>query len=188
MNDTSSCAVPSAATSPIHWRLPENIPASERPPALWDWLVETESLTERLRGHCRGDFAVRVLAVAETGFDHDERAWTGALSGVAREVYLCDGGTPWVYARTLAADSEPAARLRALGETSLGDWAFAQSSAKRGPIEVACLSTADDLYRRALPDDGIRPVALWGRRSMLTAAGASIFIYECFLEGAAPWR
>lgn len=187
MNETYSVAAPPAATPLLCWRLPENVPASERPPALWNWLVETESLTERLRGHCRDDFAVRVLGVAETGFDDDERAWTGVLSGVAREVYLCGGGTPWVYARTLAAGGEPAARLRALGGTSLGDWAFAQPSARRGPIDVARLTAADALYRRALPD-GARPAALWSRRSMLTAAGASIFIYECFLEGGAPWR
>lgn len=175
-----------AATGP-QWRAPEAFAATERPAALWSWLTHIGSLTARLRERC-AKFNVYVLRVGDIALDEDEAAWTGAARAVVREVFLRCGETPWIYARTLALGGEPAARLRALGETPLGAWAFAQPGTGRDGLEIARVHAPDVLYRRAAATAPGQTSALWCRRSVLSAAGESLYICECFFEDGTPWQ
>lgn len=182
MNDSNR-----AVTGP-QWRAPEVFAAAERPAVLWSWLTHTGSLTALLRERC-AEFNVCVLRVAEIGLDDDEAAWIGAARAVVREVFLRCGETPWIYARTLAVDDDPAARLRSLGEMPLGAWAFAQSGTGRDGLEIACVHAPDALYQRvAAAEAAAKPSALWCRRSVLNAGGESLYICECFFEDGTPWR
>lgn len=168
----------------LEWRAPETFPDNVRPCSLWPWLVETESLTARLRARCPTGFRVRVLSSGDADLTADEAEWTGRSHGFLREVHLCCGETPWVYARTLVmngGDSE--ARLRGLGEKPLGDWAFEQDATWRDALEVARLDHA------ALPAALAEEVALWGRRSVLRTGDDALYISEYFLDGVTtPWR
>jgi chorismate--pyruvate lyase len=159
-------------SSPLDWRLPENIPAAGRPASLWPWLIEDGSLTARLRRHCGDRFCVRVLASSSGTLTHDEAAWTGQDHGFVREVELCCGATPWVHARTVAINGGASeTRLRNLGGESLGDGAFGHAPTRRDALRVACA-------------DG----GLWSRRSILHIGDERIYIYERFLNGGAPWN
>jgi chorismate--pyruvate lyase len=156
------------------WQCPETVACEVRPRALWPWLVEADSLTARLRARCAGGLCVRVLASAPARLTADEAAWTGRREAFVRETHLCCGETPWIYARTIAIDGSPAeARLRALGDSPLGDGAFAEASTWRGGLEVAGPGAA-------VPD--------WRRRSVLHIGEERLYIAERFLDGATPWQ
>ncbi|HET7306801.1 MAG TPA: chorismate lyase [Gammaproteobacteria bacterium] len=186
MKEFSLEAAPVAGSIPA-WRAPQTIPDAERPAALWPWLTESGSLTARLRGRCGDGFCVRILRSGTAALTADETAWTGCEQGFVREVHLCCGTTPWVYARTLAVDGgEPEARLRDLGRKPLGDWAFDQPSARRSPLEIAYLDDAGALFPDPMIANGTG--GLWARRSVLSVGDQSLYISECFLHGATPWR
>lgn len=181
--DSSDCDA-----AALVWRPADAVPAAERP-ALWPWLTEAGSLTARLRAHCGDAFRVRVLMSVERKLTAQEAGWAGGDTAYVREVQLCGGDSPWVYARTLApAGGAAHERLRTLGTRPLGDWAFGCGDACRSPLEVARVEPGAWLHRRAVPDGVTAPVELWARRSVLTAAEMSLFICECFLGGATPWR
>ena len=79
------------------WRPVTTWPAVERPPALWEWLTHTGSLTQKLRALAKDAFHVQVLK--ETGIElaTGDAQLLGVPPGSAaqlREVYLC-GAQPW---------------------------------------------------------------------------------------------
>ncbi|HET7568980.1 MAG TPA: chorismate lyase [Gammaproteobacteria bacterium] len=186
MKEFSAEARPVAVRLP-QWRSPDTVPETARPRELWPWLTESGSLTARLRSRCDAGFGVRILRSGTAVLTADETAWTGRGHGFVREVHLCCGTTPWVYARTLAVDGgEPEARLRDLGRKPLGDWAFDQPSARRSPLEVAWLDDVAALFPDAAIANGTG--GLWARRSVLSVGDQSLYISECFLHGATPWR
>ncbi|HET7371297.1 MAG TPA: chorismate lyase [Gammaproteobacteria bacterium] len=179
----SSVEARAAAGFPTGWHSPDTISDTARPAELWPWLVEPGSLTARLRAACGDAFRVRVLMSAASEVTADEAEWFGHPHAFVREVYLCSGGTPWVYARTLVLDGSPSeARLRTLGETPLGDGAFGRASTRRESLEVARLD--HPMFADALPQ-GV--AAVWARRSVLRVDGEPLHIAEYFLDGPTPW-
>ncbi|NJM13556.1 MAG: chorismate lyase, partial [Synechococcaceae cyanobacterium SM1_2_3] len=91
------------------------------PPGLADWLLNSGSLTRRLRLHCQSRFQVRVLGQGWGRPMADEARALGLRLGAwawIREVQLLGDGQPWVFARTLI----PADTLRGRGRrlTRLG--------------------------------------------------------------------
>ena len=176
------------AASTTLWQSLEDLPASARPRALWPYLAESGSLTERLRAKDAG-FNVRLLGHGHTALSEEDRDLLGAKpeeAGYARQVYLCGGDhRPWVYARSLTAGPSEA-WLKELGEQPLGDRVFANPRAERSPIVAAQLDAHHVLHKEALahlsPQERARAAEpLWARRSRLTVEGAHILIYECFL-------
>lgn len=162
--------------------------AAVRPAALWPFITETGSLTERLRQRAGNTFSVRLLNHGHAALPAEEAVLLGSKpeqAGYVRQVFLCGGGRPWVYARSLAA-GHAEHWLKDLGEQPLGERVFAHPGARRSPVEAARLSLhhalckeaathMSDAERRALPE------SLWARRSLITIEGAGILIYECFL-------
>lgn len=158
-------------------------PAARRPAALWSFIAESGSLTERLKAKAGADFHVQLLRQGHFALDEEDMGLLDAKpeeAGFVRQVYLCGRG-PLVYARSLAVGA--AERwLRELGEQPLGERVFAEADARRGPIQVAELNPHDHLYKEAvagLPGHPEGP--LWARRSLINVGGAGILIYECFL-------
>ena len=170
------------------WQPLEAWAPAARPRALWAYLTETGSLTERLRSRDAG-FQVRLLAHGHTTLSEEDTALLDAKpeeAGYLRQVYLCGGDQrPWVYARSLTAGPSES-WLKELGEQPLGDRVFANPRAERSPIVVAHLDTHNALHKEALAHLSAQERAraagpLWARRSRLTVEGAHILIYECFL-------
>lgn len=178
-----------AATASIDthvWRPTHAWAPEVRPPALWPFLVEAGSLTERLKTKAGGAFHVRVLEEGGVALAAEDAALLSARAGeqgFMRQVYLC-GSEPLVYARSLAV-GEGARWLQELGDNPLGQKVFAEKGVRRSPIEATHLSPGQPLYDAAVVQLSRKPAELWARRSLLSVKGAVILIYECFLPGLA---
>jgi len=170
------------------WRSVDDWPPSARPASLWPLIAESGSLTERLRAKSGGKLQVQVIAQGHASLLEEDMALLGAKpeeAGYVRQVYLCGGEQPWVYARSLVAGAADR-WLKTLGDQPLGDQVFARKDAERSPIEAAQLDPRHALYKEALahlPQDERARAAgpLWARRSLLSVDGIRILIYECFL-------
>lgn len=165
------------------WHSSDAWPVEQRP-ALWAWLLDSGSLTKKLRATAGPTFHVRVLHEGQTTLDSENASLLQTHPGDAaleRRVYLC-ADTPWVYAHTLAL-TESRQWLDSLGNLPLGDRIFTNAAAQRSVIEVAQLDPQQELYQAALQDQEMRPSRLWARRSVLTVDGQRLLIYECFLPG-----
>lgn len=166
------------------WRALPSWPADARPAALWPFLSEAGSLTERLRAKAGASFHVQVLKEGEARLLAQDAMLLRAKAGepaFLRQVYLC-GAEPLVYARSVAT-GEAARWLKELGENPLGTRVFAEKDAHRGTIEITRLACGEPLYEAAVAGLMHEPAELWARRSLLTVGAAAILIYECFLPG-----
>lgn len=164
----------------IHWHRPK---ASTIPcPVLADWLLQTGSLTERLKAHCR-EFYVSVLNESHCDISADEtvKLRLKIPKAVKREVILQGDNTPWIYARTLIApdlymlDSKA---LSALGDQPLGAVIFNDPQFIRLPFEITVIDPDDPL----LADIGvISQHPLWARRSIFHYGVDHMMVMELFL-------
>lgn len=167
------------------WRPTHAWAPEVRPQTLWPYVVETGSLTERLKAKAGGTFHVRVLEEGPAALAAEDATLLSAKPGESaflRQVYLC-GSEPLVYARSLAL-GEGAHWLQELGDNPLGSKVFAvKKDVQRSPIEATHLSPGQPLFDAAVARLGSKPTELWARRSLLKVKGAAILIYECFLPG-----
>ncbi|MBK8537138.1 MAG: chorismate lyase [Candidatus Competibacteraceae bacterium] len=172
---------------PPRWHSYPRLSRRDLPATLTDWLLDSGSLTRRLRQLCPSQFRVRVLwqgwnrpSVDEArvlGLRLDAWVWT-------REVQLLCDDQPWVFARTLI----PARTLRGrgcrltrLGTRPLGEVLFTDPGVRRGPVEIARIVTGQCLHQRALAGCTEPPDAIWGRRSMFWIAKRPLLVCEIFL-------
>ncbi|HVC37286.1 MAG TPA: chorismate lyase, partial [Gammaproteobacteria bacterium] len=133
------------------WRPLEACSVQQRPAALWSWLEDAGSLTERLRAAVGDVFHVRVLHEGHASLDAEDARLLHAPAGTSarnRQVYLC-ADAPWVYARTLAL-TESGHWLDKLGTHPLGERVFAVADTQRSPIQVAKLYPEHELYQAAV--------------------------------------
>ncbi len=167
---------------------------SRLPCALRPWLLDAGSLTDRIRQRCEGCFRVQVVS---EGWQRPYRDEVQALSlrpttlGWVRQVQLLCDEIPWVFARTvipIRTLSGAQRRLIRLGERPLGAFLFADPALQRAAVELARITPGHALYAAASGGLGIRPEALWGRRSVFRLGGKPLLVTEVFLpaiEGAA---
>lgn len=145
-----------------------------------DWLFDEGSLTRRLTALSDGAFAVQPLAEGWHRMRPDECAALGVADGSlgwVREVYLKGHGTPWVFARSVAARNALEGSgfdLRLLGSRSLGELLFSDRAFHRGPIEVC-------RYPAACMPAEVRAERPWGRRSLFSRDGLGVLVAEVFL-------
>ncbi|HET7176260.1 MAG TPA: chorismate lyase [Gammaproteobacteria bacterium] len=173
-----------AVSIPFHsWRPLPSWSVDARPAALWPYLSEAGSLTERIKAKAGAAFHLQILKEQAAPLLPQDAALLYARTGepaYLRQVYLC-GPEPLVYARSVAV-GEGARWLKELGENPLGARVFADRDARRGPIEVTCLTVGEPLHTAAVAGLSRVPQELWARRSLLTVGAAAILIYECFLS------
>lgn len=176
-----------------HWRPVKRWSRQHAPAGLLGrWLLDTRSLTDRVRACCRRPFSVRLV---DQGWHRPRRDEARALSlphrahALIREVQLLCGDQPWVFARTVIPAGTltgPQRRLAHLGTRPLGAFLFADSTMQRGPVELACLRPTDGVYRSAITGLEAAPVGLWGRRSLFWLGGKPLLVCEIFLPAIAP--
>ena len=154
-----------------------------------DWLLDTESLTQRVRQACIGQFRVRVLS---QGWGRPLRSEARALRlhhgerCLVREVQLLCAERPWVFARTIipvTTLSGPQRRLARLGSRPLGAVLFADPSMRRGAVQIAAITARHGVFARATRELTRRPAQIWGRRSVFRLAGKPLLVSEIFLPG-----
>ncbi len=151
------------------------------------WLIDRGSLTDRIRGRC-GAFSVRLVFQGPRRATRDERFLFGgrARQTLVREVYLCCGDVPVVFAHSVARRGDLRRAWRALnrlGTRPLGAALFADPRVRRQPLRFRELRARDELTALALAGvRGQRP-ALWARRSLFTLRNSPILVTEIFLPG-----
>lgn len=158
---------------PVSWRPVGQWRRSVVPAELRPWLLDTGSLTRRLRLASGGDFSVRVLARRWERPRLDERRRLGLPDravALVRQVQLLCHGRPVVYARTVlprTALRGSVRRLARLGGKPLGEMLFRDSTMRRGVTEIGPVTTGDGLE--------------WGRRTVYHLRGQRLLVSEIFL-------
>ncbi|TJZ73139.1 chorismate--pyruvate lyase family protein [Chitiniphilus eburneus] len=157
------------------------------PRPLRPWLTESGSLTARLIAHypC---FKVRVLAQGLARPHDDERATLGLpranVRVPSREVLLCSGDTPLVFAHSV---TTPAAvrrgfrKFRHIGGRSLGSMLFASPTIARSMLAWRRVDARHPLWRKARAVVGPLPARLWARRSVFYTGPDRLLVTEVFL-------
>ena len=160
-------------------------PHAPLPAGLRPWLISRDSLTARLRAHTRA-FRVKLLY---QGLGHplpDECALLGIRPGTrawVREVLLCDGDKPLVYAHSVL----PAPALRGawslfagLGTRPLGEVLFTDPAVLRHALHFKALSARHPLFRRLASH--ATASRLEARRSLFHRRGRGLLVTEVFLD------
>ncbi|KJZ04175.1 chorismate--pyruvate lyase [Pseudoalteromonas piscicida] len=151
-------------------------------PALSPYLLETQSLTAKLKETC-DKFSVTVLA---NEFRNAPDALRTELSEQVwcREVTLNCNGKAAVFGQSWLNESACTVGMDAIGETPLGELLFTDSNWQRGTLEFLRLSTADypALIELIAPTTGVAPERLFARRSWFKNGKAKILVCEVFIS------
>lgn len=151
-------------------------------PALLPWLFDASSLTARLIELCGKDFSVQVVSQQWQKMSSDEisaMSLKNTHAALVRQVYLCCGNKPLVYARTVipASTIQGAQRRYAnMGSRPLGAMLFTDRTMRREAVQIAKLP---EFYAAHRYVEGGEPV--WGRRSVFRVAGKPLLVSEYFL-------
>lgn len=143
------------------------------------------SLTQAVRALSR-DFAVRVVGEGFARPLPDEAPVLGTPARArvwSREVLLCDGGVPLVFAHTVLAREALVAWpwVRTLGRTPLGEVLFNHPRVVRLPLAFRRLDWRHPLYHAARRATGVTAARLWARRSLFGLDGQQLLVSEVFL-------
>lgn len=159
---------------------------------LYDWLVDTGSLTARLKKYCQ-EFSVEILSEGHYPLSKDEKNKLNLADniGFVREVLLKLDGVPWVFARSVMPIDTltgPGGELNQLGTRSLGSVLFSAPDMQRSEIEIAEFDAQSKVYN--LFEEGLTRSAtsLFGRRSCFLLAGKSLLVSEVFLPDASAYK
>lgn len=168
-----------------NWQSHARIAPGVVPPGLRDWLLDEQSLTERLIRASGGDFRVQRLSQGWQRPLLSERRALGIAQGhwaLVREVALLCHEHAWVYARSVipaATLSGKLRRLRQLQNRSLGAMLFQQPGLTREAFELALLPTQSPYIHPNLRQD--EPA--WARRSRFVLNRHPLLVSEVFLSG-----
>ncbi len=100
-------------------------------------------------------------------------------SALVRQVLLCCGDQPLVYARTVipATTVQGAQRRYAnMGSRPLGAMLFADRTMRREEVQIAVLPASHEVNQFSKADEPV-----WGRRSVFRVAGKPLLVSEYFL-------
>ncbi len=150
------------------------------------WIRDEGSLTELIRSKCK-NFGVRHVdnrfgrvhgdEFWKMGEKREEWAWV-------REVFLCCGEMPVVFAHSVAARRSLKGswrHLRFLGQNSLGSAFLSRPKVRREAFEFLHMRKHHPLYRKACRFMKHPPESLWARRSLFILGKNSILVTEVFL-------
>lgn len=145
-----------------------------------DWLFNGASLTHRLTQLSNNQFSVEVLSASRQLAREDESQKLGITSERqcwVREVLLCGANEAWVYARSVALETNlnhTHYNLNNIGSKPLGAILFSDDSFKRTPLEVAHYPMSLLPSNQQYPD-------LWARRSSFINNEINVLVQEIFL-------
>jgi len=164
-----------------HWQ------HGDLPTQLRAWLLDSTSMTQRLRTHCGAQFQVAVL---EQSWQHpqlDEARWLGLpvrQYARVRQVYLCCQQQPWLFGRTVIPLTMLYGNYRyltRLGDQPLGAVLFAHHSLRRSDLQFTRLRQGDSLYTLATKHLENEPPLLYARRSVFYLEHKPLLVTEVFL-------
>jgi chorismate--pyruvate lyase len=146
------------------------------------WLFDASSLTARLISLCGKDFSVQVISQRWQKMNTDEisaMSLKNTNSALVRQVYLCNGGIPLVYARTVIPVSTvhgAQRRYANMGNRPLGAMLFTDRTMRREPVQIARLPEFYPAQQYVKSDE-----VVWGRRSVFRVGEKPLLVSEYFL-------
>lgn len=150
-----------------------------------DWLFNEDSLTKRLMVISDQQFSISVLR-EEWQFlrpdEYNKLSVSPENKGWVREVFLQGYGAPWVYARSVAMQTDlknDQYNLMNIGNKSLGSILFIDKTFSRTPLEATCYPIEFLPTTHQLPN-------LWGRWSSFVNEDINVIVQEVFLP--AFWK
>lgn len=149
------------------------------------WLLESGSVTARLRRSCREQLVVVVLRQGWGNPFWSEACTFGLAPGrtaLVREVVLKDGPLPLVLARTViprAVLRGRNRRLSVLGDRPLGEVLFADPELRRDNLE--CCRLSKNNWISSSLENWQAPQEVWGRRNLYSLCGVKLLVAEFFL-------
>ncbi len=177
-----------AGARPNEFRRVNRLLDQQPPSAIRVWLEDPGSVTSRMRGACRGEFSLSVVAQKKARpFGQEARVLKlpPARLAVVRQVLLCCAGVPWIFARSVIPVSMIRGcnrRLAHLGSKPLGEVLFALPGLVRHQVQIAPLC-ANPAMRQALIDAvDENPSGAWLRRSVFLLNNDPLLINEVFLS------
>lgn len=150
--------------------------------SLTSWLFDASSLTARLIALYGDEFSVRVISQHWQKLNAEEVAAmsiNGVHSALVRQVLLCCGDTPLVYACTvIPANTIQGAQRRYanMGSRPLGAMLFADRTMRREAVQVATLPDNHVAQKYVQSNEPV-----WGRRSVFRVSNKPILVSEYFL-------
>lgn len=164
-----------------HWRSWLNSPEV----AVHRWLPLEGSLTAEVRA-VSAEFSVFRVQEGWQRPYLDESGAIGVLQRQrvwTRDVLLCDGRRPLVFAHSVVAEIDlprwPC--LRGLGNRPLGEVLFQHHGVKRSHLVFRRLDARHALYHAARKASGVTAAGLWARRSVFVLHGSPLLVTEVFL-------
>ena len=167
-----------------------------------EWLLNIESLTERLTQQCE-TFSVSLLGqhtnISGNAIAADELALVAhdddtCQQLVIREVVLQGDAQPWVFARSIFPVALTQGALHEIGEQPLGKLLFNDPRFQRQPFMVSFMPPESAFVQHLLIQKIISAEVLaehlrthsgiWARRSVFTYLEHHILVNEVFLPGA----
>ena len=164
-----------------HWQPAPSTAGRYRP-----WLTDRGSLTARIKARCPGVW-VKVVFQGLRRPDRDERFVFSRGRGarvLVREVLLCCGDTPVVFAHTVLDPDDLHGVWRSvarLGNRPLGAALFADARITRFPLRQRKIGWHHELHRRVSSAVPGAPPSLWARRSLFRLHNSPILVTEVFL-------
>lgn len=158
---------------------------------LESWLLNTGSLTQRLKTHC-AEFNVQVVGQYQALATVDEYRQLAVepeqcrkQDWQIREVILHGDTQPWVLARSVIPQALCERDFLDLGDKPLGHLIFNDNRFKRQPFQLMCMQPSDAfLHHYSLP----AIATMWGRRSVFHYQNYAMMVAELFLPQAPVYR
>lgn len=153
--------------------------------ALNDWLFAQGSLTQRLTAVCRTEFCVQLINQGWQTLNASECAALHIAPnslGWVREVFLCDGQQPWVFARSVASQTALHSvnfDISQLGTRSLGELLFSDPAFSRGSMCIRQLPCTQLPVQAQQQAKSVQ--LLWARRSCFQKDSLGVLVAEVFL-------
>ncbi|TXH68324.1 MAG: chorismate lyase [Thiothrix sp.] len=148
------------------------------------WLLASGSLTQRLQQVCQQEFKVQVLKhefITAPEFVCEDLVIQPTALVLQREVLLCDGDEPLVFACSLLPEAALHGRyqeLRALGSRPLGHWIFSEPVLKRQTLLFAELPHQAQVFQNL---NFTLESSLLGRKTLFVGADKPLLVSEFFL-------
>ncbi len=167
------------------WRSVSNSRLHQSPAHIRSWLLESGSLTRRLKVLCGEHFNVSVQYQHWSRPTLQERQVLGIRHrdyANIREVLLCYDNSVFVIARTVIPRQMLVGRQRhliSLGNRPLGEVIFAEPGLTYSSFEIAVIKS--DTFQSGILSEPYDSVTIWGRRTCYLLHNKPILISEIFL-------
>lgn len=170
---------------PSSWAAPDQYSIKNN--GLKDWLLNTGSLTERLKSECT-QFHLTLIGQRQEALTLEEFHQVCSSEQTfrqedwqVREVLLWGDGQPWVFARSIIPQVLCESNFVNLNTMPLGHMLFNDKRFQRMPIEVTNMQNSQTFLNTLHIN---HQSSLWGRRSVFCFENVKMMVSEIFLPNS----